>query len=85
MNGLDKFLHVKDKAEEKINSVFGGVAVVDAFRTVCSWFCFFWVNFFAAVMPPIALLHYLNGSYLEAGWELVFAVLAIFANKYMYR
>lgn len=82
MNGLDKLL----KGKEAVNKWnFNYDATTMGYRLICEMFCFIWINLFVAILPPIALFSFLRGSYWEAGGELVFALLALYANKILYK
>ena len=84
MNGLDKLLKEKETGT-KWKSFFTYDATAMGYRWMCEMFCFIWINLFVAILPPIALLHFLKGDYWEAGGELVFALLALYANKILYK
>ena len=85
MNGLDKFLKAKEETENKWKNLLNSKDFVENFRWVCGTFCFIWINLFAAILPPIALFNFYKGNVWEAGGELAFALLAVYANKAILR
>lgn len=81
MNGLDKIIKEEAEEKEKWKAIFSIDNATYAYRLVCGWICFIWINLFVAILPPIALLNFYKGNYWEAGGELAFALLAVYANK----